>query len=422
MSSSFRTTGKSPTQRGPAWKRLGLKLKPASDDDDTHQANATSATSSMPNSRTHPDGSTPNGKRRASGGTPASDNSVKRAKQDHNPFYQGPKKAKSVSFTADTADASAKTKQQNSKNTSTTAPAKRTKSATPINLEPALVYLRAWHTSRESWKFNKNHQTKLLEHVFADANGSTIPTVDIDVFYEYIRGLQGGVRARLRELASGIHAEDIEQGAAGFAATDAAERRQKEYEDVIARFLDQPRTPGKRRFAEVDYVLRTTDMEMQRRVVKRMRAEVVLDELAETGDSTTTPATTTKAASTSADTATSRRDASAADGGKRLQLNDGPQQRTKRKRKARTAAVEDDTSSESSSSSSSEDESDSDASSSGSSSSSSGSSDSSEDSDGGGNGNGNQGVAGSRANEDTSSSSSSSSDSTSESETDDEED
>ncbi|KAI8945033.1 hypothetical protein F4801DRAFT_569689 [Xylaria longipes] len=416
--SSFHSTGDAPTQRVPAWKRLGLKLKPASEgqsQDATHHptSTTTSTPSSVPNNRTHLAGSTPNAKRRASGGAPASDHSAKRARQDNwqdqTSSHQTPKKAKSVSFAADTAEPQPpasvkKTKQQkqtSAKGAVNAAPTKPIKRSAPVNLEPALAYLRTWHTARENWKFNKNHQTKLLEQVFAGADETTIPAADINVFYEYIRGLQGGVRARLRELANGIKAQDMEQGAEGFAASgkEMAERKQKEYEVVIRTFLNQTRSPEKRRFDEVEYVLRTTDMEMQRRVVKRMRAEMVLDELSETDSSETTTTTTTTTSGESSTTEKGNNPGNpsgrGADDDKRLELNDGPGQRTKRKRKLRTAAVEEDTSSESES----ESDSDSDTSSSGSSSSGSGSS----DSDGEGEG------ASARANDDTSSSSSSSS-------------
>ncbi|KAF2967662.1 hypothetical protein GQX73_g5927 [Xylaria multiplex] len=414
--SSFHSTGDAPTQRVPAWKRLGLKLKPASDGqshDATHHPTTTPAASSVPNTRAHLGSSTPNAKRRASGGAPALDHSAKRARQDNwqdqTSSHQTPKKAKSVSFTADTAGPqppvpvkSKQHKQTPAKAVVSAAPPKPIKKSAPVNLEPALVYLRNWHTARETWKFNKNHQTKLLEQVFADADETTIPAVDINVFYEYIRGLQGSVRTRLRELANGIKTQDMEKGASGFTVSgkaEMAERKQKEYEDVIKTFLGQTRTPEKRRFEEVEYVLRTTDMEMQRRVVKRMRAEMVLDELSETDESETTTTTTT----TSGESASTEKgdNTTTKDDDQRLKLNDGPQQRVKRKRKLRTAAVED-TSSESES----ESESDSDTSSSGSSSSSSSSD---EDEDDGG----------ARANEETSSSSSSSS---SESESDSEDD
>ncbi|KAI0421353.1 hypothetical protein F5X98DRAFT_329424 [Xylaria grammica] len=407
--SSFHSTGDTPTQRVPAWKRLGLKLKPASEaqsHDATHHPTNATTTSSVPNNRAHLSSSTPNAKRRASGGPPALDHSAKRARQEPTSSNQTPKKAKSVSFTADTAGpqpaVSVKAKlhkQTPPKGVVNAAPAKPIKKSAPVNLELALAYLRNWHTARESWKFNKNHQTKLLEQVFADADETTIPAADINVFYEYIQGLQGGVRTRLRELASGIKAQDMEKGASGFTTSgkaDMAKRKQKEYEEVIKAFLSQTKTPEKRRFDEVEYVLRTTDMEMQRRVVKRMRAETVLDELSETDQSETTTTTiTTSGESTSTEKGDTKTDGDE----QRLKLNDGPQQRAKRKRKLRTAAVEDDTSSESES----ESGSDSDTSSSGSSSSSS--SDSDDD----------NGDEGARANEDTSSSSSSSSSSESES-------
>ncbi|KAI0521749.1 hypothetical protein F5B22DRAFT_500345 [Xylaria bambusicola] len=430
MSSSFNSTGDAPTQRVPAWKRLGLKLKPASEGQShdathpptTHGTVATpESSSSVPNNRAHLGGSTPNAKRRASGGAPALDHSAKRARQDNwqdqnSSSHQTPpsKKPKAVSFTADTAgpqpSVPVKTKQPKPKqpkgaavNAAAAAPAKPIKKSAPVNLEPALAYLRTWHTARDSWKFNKNHQTRLLEQVFAGADETTIPAVDINVFYEYIRGLQGGVRTRLRELANGIKAQDMQAGAAGFsgvASKEMAERKQKEYDEVIKMFLGQPRTPEKRRFDEVEYVLRTTDMEMQRRVVKRMRAEMVLDELSETDASETTTATTTTTSGES--TATEKGNPPGSGDGddekQRLKLNDGPQQRTKRKRKLRTAAVEDDTSSESESESESED----DTSSSGSDSSSGSSSGSSSDED-------SDEEGGNRDNEDTSSSSSSSS-------------
>ncbi|KAI1366199.1 hypothetical protein F5Y08DRAFT_301989 [Xylaria arbuscula] len=425
MSSS---TGDAPTQRVPAWKRLGLKLKPASEGqshDATHPP-STNGTSSVPNNRAHLGGSsTPNAKRRASGGAPALDHSAKRARQDDwqdqtSSSHQTPpttKKPKAVSFAADTAGPQppvpVKTKQSKPKQKGAgggavnaalaTVPAKPIKKTAPVNLEPALAYLRTWHTARDSWKFNKNHQTRLLEQVFAGADETTIPAVDINVFYEYIRGLQGGVRTRLRELANGIKAQDMQEGAAGFPAMAAnkemAERKQKEYEEVIKMFLNQPRSPEKRRFDEVEYVLRTTDMEMQRRVVKRMRAEMVVDELSETESEATTATSTATNTTTSGDSTTTEKGMPSGSGGdserQRLQLNDGPQQRTKRKRKLRTAAVEDDTSSESESESESEDDT---------SSSSSSSSGSSSDSD-------SKPEAGNGDDDETSSSSSSSSES-----------
>ncbi|KAI0393345.1 hypothetical protein F5Y17DRAFT_313395 [Xylariaceae sp. FL0594] len=434
MSSSFHSTGSAPTQRVPAWKRLGLKLKSGSEGQQTHGATThpAAAAPSVPNHQAGLGGSTPNAKRKAFAGAaaPALDHSAKRARQDDwqhqntSSLEHTPKKVKTVSFAADTTGGlrppgpAAKPTPKKPKKTalasgeSSSAPGSKpsVKRTATVNLEPALVYLRTWHSARESWKFNKNHQTKLLEQVFAGPDEPTIPAADIVIFYEYIRGLQGGVRARLRQLANGIRAQDMEQGATAFAGggkvSEMVERKQKEYEEVIRMFLGRPppaAASGKRRFDEVDYVLRAPDMEMQRRVVKRMRAETVLEELSETEASETTTATTTTATATlSTDSSVTEKGDADEGAERRLRLNDDPSHRAKRRRKARTAAVED-SSSDSDSSSSSDSDSESDAESVVSS--SGGSSDTSSDSDDEDEGSG----APTGRDDDTSSSSSSSS-------------
>ncbi|RYP18107.1 hypothetical protein DL765_004119 [Monosporascus sp. GIB2] len=408
MSSSTLSTsnGNAPAPRVPAWKRLGLKLKPASGESHTSTAAAADAavaplaSAPVPQKREQVNGSA--GEKRKPSGALKSDHSVKKARRDF-PEVQTPtpsRKTKSVTFAAEvtgsptpaaanrTQAAVSKKPKQPAKTKSAAGagvaatpavaaakPSKAPGKHGPVNLEPALAYLRQWHTSRDSWKFNKNHQTRLLEQVFADE--TTIPAVDIGIFYAYIRGLKGGVRARLRELARGIRARDMEQGTDGFSATAGnngnnkkndkevaaqAQRKQKEYEEVIAAFLGRDRARGERRFDEVDYVLRTADMEMQRRVVKRMRAETVLEELADGDEEAASTVTTTVTATSSPNSSGGGTTIQSGDGnveaedGKRLQLNDGSQQRVKRRRlrKARTAG---DIEEESSSSSSSESES-----------------------------------------------------------------
>ncbi|KAI2625747.1 hypothetical protein GGR54DRAFT_592814 [Hypoxylon sp. NC1633] len=409
MPSSLLSTENAPAQRVPAWKRLGLKLKPASEDQSQNATLPHTSTVAPPVPNHHQENPTEpvnnaNPKRKSSG-VPASDHSAKKARRDVSQNQiastQTPKKAKSVSFAAESTQEAGpspiadgtptanKKKAAPAKKKAIPAPVAATplKKQAPVNLEPALTYLRQWHTSRDSWKFNKNHQTRLLEQVFADE--TTIPAADIHVFYEYIRALKGAVRTRLKELASGTRAQDMEQGSAAFSASkkkkEMAQKKQGEYEEVIARFLAQPMTPGKRRFDEVDYVLRTSDMEMQRRVVKRMRCEMVLDELSNSEEteiaSSATAATssTEKGSSIDSENVTSEGVTSEAEGVQRLRLNDGPQQRAKRKRKVRTAVVDEDSSSESDSDSDSENQSDSDSGSGASNSSSSSSSDDSDD-------------------------------------------
>ncbi|KAI1211674.1 uncharacterized protein F4807DRAFT_418666 [Annulohypoxylon truncatum] len=401
--SSILSTGDAPAHRVPAWKRLGLKLKPASEDLNQNQ-NPTLPTSTaavpVPNHhRENLTGSVNTNAKRKSSGVPALDHSTKKAKRDLSQSQisstQTPKKAKSVSFAAQlTQDTESPVNTPATPTTNGTKPinkrkatpaAKKTiqaptqpvKKQAPVNLEPALAYLRQWHTSKDTWKFNKNHQTKLLEQVFAEE--TTIPAADIHIFYEYIRGLKGAVRTRLKELASGIKAQDIEQGAEGFpgSSKEMTERRQKEYQEVIAAYLSQQKTPRKRRFEEVDYVLRTSDIEMQRRVVKRMRCENVLDELSDTEAETSTTTTTTSSTEKGSHAGDSERAMSEGataetEGVLRLRLNDDSlPQRVKRKRKVRTAIVEEETSSESESESETEGGSDSGSSSSDSNSSSS---------------------------------------------------
>lgn len=355
---------------------MGLKLKAAPDGQTNGAPSQTTATPSSLAIGT--DRQSPSTKRKPSG-APALDHSAKKPRWE-TPSTPGsqtkPKTPKSVSFAAepDFSPAPAtsgtkvpkKPKQKHSQDKAANEASKAAKPKSGVkplvkkenavaNLQSAIDYLRQWHSSRDSWKFNKNHQTRLLEYVFTDE--TTIPAVDINIFYEYIRPLKGYVRKRLRETAEEVKQKDMEQGAEGFSTSkkDAAERKQKEYEEVIAGFLNEGRTPEKRRFEEVEYVLRTADMEMQRRVVKRMRAEMVLDELSGSEDSetTTSSATVTETEPESPGGEASRDGAvPVSEGDKRLKLNDGTQKRV-RKRKARTAEVDD-------SSSSSEAESDSD--------------------------------------------------------------
>lgn len=385
----------------PAWKRLGLKLKAAPDG----QTNGVpSQTTAVPSTPAHISGSA----KRKPSGAPAGDHSAKKLRTEA--FSTTPKTPKSVSFASepDYSPAPAtnglrlpkkpKQKQDKPKATKSNSEVKplAKKENAVANLQSAVHYLQQWHTARDSWKFNKNHQTRLLEYVFSAE--TPIPAADINVFYEYISPLKGYVRKRLREAAEEIKRQDMEQGAEGFPSSnkDVAGSKQKEYEEVIAGFLKESRTPEKRRFEEVEYVLRTADMEMQRRVVKRMRAEMVLDELSgseEDSETTTSTATVTETAPESpAGESSKDTTAAATDGDKRVKLNDGTLKRV-RKRKVRTAEVQD-----SSSSSEGGEDSDSDTS----------SSDSDESSDESSSDNAMQ-VDAARNDEDTSSSSSSSS-------------
>lgn len=356
-----------PDSKTPAWKKLGLKLKQS---DASPSANDTPAVG-------HPDRSQegPNGKRKF-GAQSASDYSHGNKKSrtgrfDSSPYSNGTpqlKKKKSVTFGETPTKKDALTRAPLVKATPTPkkpkGPAKKPKPAPVVDTQPALEYLRLWKTSPEAWKFNKNHQSTLIKAVFE----SGVPAADIDAFYDYIQPLKGFVRQRLRETAMEIRTKDASDGATAFPTdTPDTESKQATYETILSNWLESLRVGQKRPFSEVDYVTSAQDEQIViTRVVKRMRAEMVLTTL---NDGYETDASTNTVGSARAKAANSE----AVKDTTRTQVNGVP---GKRRRKLRINDGDD-----SSSSSESDSDSDSDTSSSGSSSSSSSDSDSDDDDD-----------------------------------------
>ncbi|CZR60461.1 related to SRP40 Suppressor of mutant AC40 of RNA polymerase I and III [Phialocephala subalpina] len=220
-------------------------------------------------------------------------------------------------------------------------PAKVTKPPVPSS-RPFLAYLKEYCESRNTWKFNKNHQNHLLRNAF---DLEVIPSDHTHHLFEYVRGLQGGVRTRLRDTALAIKVKDQEDGTAVIEST-MAERQQRDYDlamkEHVAEMtaLNAPSSMG----YEEGVLLGLSDRAMAKRVAKRLRAERVLEELASSPDGT---------------------GASAANGDddessqKRLRYSDDtPQLKAPRKRKQRTAAEDDSSSSSDDSSDSDEDSSD----------------------------------------------------------------
>ncbi|KAK7423148.1 hypothetical protein QQX98_001224 [Neonectria punicea] len=394
----FSSKGNAPAQQAPGWKKSGLK----------HQQSAAASSPTVGHPSTTHEG-TPS-KRKLDAHAPPPSNSSHVAKRPRKDETTGDrngqlKKRKFVTF----ADAAPKDDKNNSKNNKSTAsntkssdtttpqrkskgPAKKVRTTAPADLKPALEYLRLWQTARASWKFNKNHQSVLIKHVF---DADRIPAADIDAFYDYISDLKGLVRMRLREAALEIRTKDRSQGGAAFpegtADIDAAQER---YETILAKFLQSQQVGAKRKaFAEAEYLSDSDDEDdiIIQRLVKRMRAELVLDELS---DGTDTDMSTTSSSSSRTIAASDTNTTTGTNIDKRMKLNDGT---GKRRRKLRVNM--DDSDSTSSSESESEADSDSDTSSSGSSSSSSGDSSSDDDDD----------AQNQRDNDETSSSSSSSS-------------
>ncbi|KAK0672444.1 hypothetical protein QBC41DRAFT_313835 [Cercophora samala] len=400
--------------RVPAWKRLGLKLKGASD-----ESPAPSSSGPNASSNSQVTGSPASALKRKQPPYQSTANSYNTNSYNGNSYAQTPNKRfradeqtpgsqrKSVSFTADTKKTSVEPAKKKAKKKKTKKPAQPV--AKPeTNLEPSLDYLRQWHTARDSWKFNKNHQTLLIKYLF---DGDKIPSDDIPVFYQYISDLKGGVRTRLRETAVEIKKKDMEQGVSAFPAdTKDKATKQTQYEEVISRFLEDlqqhqkqlqsagTNANGKRPLEEVQYVIRTVDPLVKQRALRRIRAEIVAVELASDSEESTTTSTAAASTTTSSSSSSSGQENAAAD--KRTRSDDDSQQPAKKRRLRKVRNMSDD---ESSSSSESE-------------------SDSSDDDDDGEdekmadapNGNG-------KEDEETSSSSSSSSESSSEDDSDDEE-
>ncbi len=396
-------------QRVPAWKRLGLKLKGAtSDDSPALPTNGTPNQSSRPNAAAIV-GSPANGISNKRNLTPSAySNANSNSNYSSSPYHPANKRLrtgersfgsdrdtsslrrqKSVSFASDTKDSSTQAQTTKSSQKPTKSKSKKKKKKQPkapaepapeFDLTPTVSYLRQWATAREAWKFNKNHQTLLIKYVFDGT--PKIPSADVNVFLDYIRDIQGGVRNRLRDTAAEIRKTDMEKGVAGFPA-DMIEReeKQKRYEEVIGRFLEDQKevqqlrkerrqgddvngtaaaAGSKRSFDEVEFVLRTAEPELKQRLIKRIRAELVLEELSDSEDSTASGKTTTSASST--------QDGEVADNEMDVDTKpiNGTQAKTKRRRvrNLRTANLQASSSSSSSSESESEDDSESSSSSS----------------------------------------------------------
>lgn len=345
--SSRAATG-SGAQHMPAWKRLGLKLKQTT----AAPEPAHGGTSAVG----HPSGAQLPMKRKV-GPEPSLD--IKRSRREEErgkdrnaSLTQKPKPVSSGESRTRDGEAPSTTDQARQLRKKTKGPEKKQNAAAPIDHKPALDYLRLWKTSRDSWKFNKNHQSALFKHIF---DAKAIPSADIDTLYAYIRDLKGFVRTRLRETAMEIRAKDVAHRSSAFpAGTADLDAKQVSYERLLTELL-HTRSPGRKRksFDEADFVATSQDVEVViRRVVKRMRAELVLEELSD-GEQTDDSRTCSSRRGATTDTKTGL----ASGGDKRAQLNDGT---PKRRRKLR---VNMDDSSSSSGGSESESESESDTSS-----------------------------------------------------------
>ncbi|KAH7356798.1 hypothetical protein BKA65DRAFT_495461 [Rhexocercosporidium sp. MPI-PUGE-AT-0058] len=222
-------------------------------------------------------------------------------------------------------------------------PTKIVKPSIPSS-RPFLQYLRQYCESRDTWKFNKNHQNHLLKHAF---NVEVVPSDHVHFLYEYVKGIEGGVRTRLRDTAIENKVKDREARQAGFPENMVhPDKRQREYDvamDEYVATMTAANAPEEIGYEE-GVLLGLSDKAMEGRVAKRMRTEKILAILASTPErSGTTPAKVNGDGETQ----------------KALQAKDEVPQKVARKRKQRTVITIDDSDSsdESSDSDSSSDDS-----------------------------------------------------------------
>lgn len=169
--------------------------------------------------------------------------------------------------------------------------AKKQAPPAPTDIKFALDYLRQWKTSPDGWKFNKKLQTLLIKRAF---EADEVPASDIDTFYEYIQDLKGFVRQRLRETAMEIQEKDVADGPSGFpAGTKNLEEKQESYETLLSDLLRAAQLGRKRKgHDEVAFAASSSaDDVVIRRVVKRMRAEIIIEELTDGESSDASQAT-----------------------------------------------------------------------------------------------------------------------------------
>jgi hypothetical protein len=219
-------------------------------------------------------------------------------------------------------------------------------------LDPALSYLKLFHESKDIWKFNKIHQINLLKNAF---DIEKIPSEYIEIFYDYVTGLKGRARSQLRDAAIAIKVKAQEESAARSAEDmDNNKSSEKELEGHLEENVAIAAPDSSSKIGYEENVLQPlSDLTIKQRLAKRMRAERILDELAQEAQE---PGEEVNGSSESIKDEEEDRESQ-----KRLKMSDGSTQRVRRKRKQRTNAVDDSSSSDSSDSdSSSEDDDDDD--------------------------------------------------------------
>ncbi|KAL2885034.1 proteasome subunit alpha type 6 [Ceratocystis lukuohia] len=307
----------------PAWKRLGLKLKGSSGSEPSAAtapaaaAATTAAPSSAPYAKRKYDSATGSNNTPLRSSLRGNDSATtnpgfKKARYDSgysNTDSSADSRRKSVSFSADTnieprtaqpPTPAKKPKKPKSKKPKAAGSGTSAASSTvTTDITPSLEYLRLWKTARSAWKFNKNHQTLLIKYVY---DNHMVPARDMAAFYDYIRDIQGYARVRLLEVAHAVQKADMEHvtgeapapGSAAVPPTAAQMAANVKYHVRLAECMRelgvQGDKNGSKHIDETKIEAGESGAEgvaMVKRIVRRMRAEAIIAELA---DGTETPA------------------------------------------------------------------------------------------------------------------------------------
>lgn len=190
---------------------------------------------------------------------------------------------------------------------------------TKLNSRPFLSYLRQYSEDRPNWKFNKNHQNYIIKHVF---DLEAIPSDQSHFIYEYVRGLQGAVRTRLRDAALAVKIRDMEEDYSMY--MDDRENKQREYEDACNEYVATMVSVNAhcKMGYEEGVLVGLSDSAIKGRIAKRVRAEGILLELAANGGTEILEAEEEVIGDDESQ--------------KRLRMNDGSSKKVARRRKQRT--------------------------------------------------------------------------------------
>ena len=372
-----------PSQRVPAWKKLGLKLKFANEhtDQPTQIDNNASANWKRPRDEDSSEVPETTGSKRVLRKRPRLDppkpRSTKSNDTNDKPLFPSLKRdsngiRKTVSFTSDTkvedGDSSkslianweaqhdhstlSSSQPENPKPSKKKVATSKKSKSRPITKKPhaALEYLTQFCESRTTWKFRKNSEGWILKHLFSI---DQIPSSYDASLCQYLEGLKSdSTRSRLRREAENIIQKDREQQIEYIVSTGSEdnadevnkvpaemedpERRRAYYEDSVRRYK---RKVEQHLHEEAEEELKWVSPE---RLAKRRRAEIMLWA---TGVTPSSKETTQGSEATASSQRASQNHGSAREGGY-------PGSNVRKKRKNRTSVIE-----LSSSSSSSEDES-----------------------------------------------------------------